>query len=61
MDLYDDVIATGTTNNSESAETKFENAESTNGTAAPPVSHNPSGRRLQLYVGNLTWVSTILF
>ncbi|XP_019772268.1 cleavage and polyadenylation specificity factor subunit 6 isoform X3 [Dendroctonus ponderosae] len=58
VDLYDDVIATGATNNAENSDGKFEGPEGTNGTSVPTVAHTTSGRRLQLYVGNLTWWTT---
>lgn len=70
MDLYDDVIAAapgnterGASESSERGERDRENAqEETNGTApyhqlGNNIQPNQIGRRHQIYVGNLTWVS----
>lgn len=65
VDLYDDVIAapaTAATENNETTSTPAPAAEETNGTTYQAQGNNitPSsvGRKHQLYVGNLTWVST---
>lgn len=66
VDLYDDVIAApSSANNTDSSETNHQAAsaassEETNGNTYSTQGNNITpnvGRRHQLYVGNLTWVS----
>lgn len=68
MDLYDDVIAApATTNSAENSENNHQTAstatpEETNGNTYSTQGNNITpnvGRRHQLYVGNLTWVSKL--
>lgn len=70
MDLYDDVIATpaagpgGDTAESKHPPVSNSNSEETNGTTYQTqgnnITPNTLGRRHQLYVGNLNWVSECL-